>query len=64
MSDYNTMLDAYEREQERRYSNRPSCDCCGVLITDVTALLINRNWYCNECVDTYLRKDVADYAED
>ena len=63
MSDYNTMLDAYEREQERRYSNRPNCDCCGCRIDTEYALFVNDEWFCNDCVSRYLRKAVDDYAE-
>lgn len=64
MSDYNTMLDAYEREQERRYSNRPDCDCCGCRIDTEYAIRINHKWYCDDCTRRYLRKAVDDYAED
>lgn len=64
MYGYETLLDAYEREQERRYSNRPNCDCCGYRIDTEYAINVGGNWYCDDCTDRYLRKAVDDYAED
>lgn len=63
MHGYETLLDAYEHEQEQRYSNRPDCDCCGCRIDTEYAIRVNNNWYCDDCVDRYLRKAVDDYAE-
>lgn len=38
-------------EFERWLEKRPVCACCGEHIQDETAVFIDNEWICNDCID-------------
>lgn len=48
-------------DQDERLKELPVCCCCTEPIQQETAICINDEWVCDECLDTYFRKSVEDY---
>lgn len=50
--------DSYCREEQKRINKLPVCFCCDEHIQQETAVRIDGNWYCDECLDD-MRRDVS-----
>lgn len=50
----------YSAEQEEALESLPECSDCGQKIQQETAVYINSEWICDNCLDSY-RRDVNDY---
>lgn len=51
VADFNRL----ENERERELSHLPRCSCCNEPIQQETAVCINDEYICDECLDTYYR---------
>lgn len=51
-----------DRAQSERLAKRPVCSECDNHIQDETAYLINGEWICENCMNTY-KKYVDDFTE-
>ncbi len=58
--DYNDLLSKYEAEQQRKLERLPVCCYCDEPIQQETAICINDEWICDECIH-FFRKDVETY---
>lgn len=47
---------AHDNDMQRELENFPLCECCGEPIQQDTAVRINGDWYCDDCLDN-LRED-------
>ena len=61
MVDNYDIWDAHDREMERKLENLPLCECCGNPIQQDTAVRINGDCYCDDCLDE-MRED-TEYVE-
>ena len=61
MDDNYSLWERHEREQERWLEQRPMCSCCDNHIQEETAVYINGEWICDDCIATYFRKMIEDY---
>ena len=50
----------HDAEQEEQLDKLPECCDCGKKIQQETAVYINGEWICDNCLDSY-RRDVEDY---
>lgn len=50
----------HDAEQEEALKSLPECCDCGQKIQQETAVYINSEWICDNCLDSY-RRDVDDY---
>lgn len=48
-------FDRWEAKQERRLAELPRCSDCDNPIQQDTAVYINGEWLCDECLDSYRR---------
>lgn len=46
-------FEAYSAEQEEQLARLPKCVCCGEAIQQDTAVHLNGDWYCDDCLDAY-----------
>lgn len=61
MDDNYSLWERHEREKERWLEHRPTCAYCDNHIQEATAIYINDEWICDDCIATYFRKIVEDY---
>jgi formylmethanofuran dehydrogenase subunit E len=61
LPDYNDLLDSYEAEQQRELDRLPICSCCDEPIQQDTAICIDDEWLCDDCLNTLYRRDVEYY---
>lgn len=47
---------AHDNDMQREIEKLPLCECCGEPIQQDTAVRINGDWYCDDCLDN-LRED-------
>lgn len=52
-----------DNEQSRWLLSLPVCDCCGEAIQDNHAYRINSEIVCPDCMETYYRIEIEDFAE-
>lgn len=55
--------DRYSTRQEKQFAKLPVCCECGEPIQDDYCYEINDELLCEDCLNTYHRKAVDDYAE-
>ena len=61
MDDNYSLWERHERELERWLERRPMCSCCDNHIQEDTAVYINGEWICDDCIAIYFRKQIEDY---
>jgi formylmethanofuran dehydrogenase subunit E len=57
------LLDDYEAEQEKELSKLPECCYCGEHIQQDSAICINDEWYCDDCLNDNFRRSVESFIE-
>lgn len=53
-------FEKHDAEQEAALESLPECCDCGHKIQQETAIYINGEWICDECLEQY-RRDVENY---
>lgn len=61
--DYNDLLDDYEAEREKELEKLPECCYCGEHIQQDSAICINDEWYCDDCLNDNFRRSVESFIE-
>lgn len=59
--DYNDLINRYEEEKEREVKMLPKCSCCGEPIFQDSAVVFEDEWFCDNCLTEYYRKDIEEY---
>lgn len=49
-------FERYDAEQEEKLSELPTCSECGNQIQQETAVYINGEWLCDNCLDRFRRE--------